>query len=100
MRTIWTFTTTSTSGKVPKFAKYLHSISGDEVNAEYFKTSPKCQELVESDDSLKDFDDLQLYFFKKYMKIVTDAADFNIDGWEEVWEFERPGKVDTVGMQR
>ena len=52
-------------------------------------------------------EDLSLYFFKRYMKIVTgkayqvdcnkqiawkpqtDAAPFNIDGWEEVWEYER-----------
>ena len=72
-------------------AKYKVLTSGDEVNAEYFKTSPICQDLVANDPDLEDFEDLQLYFFKKYMKIVTDAADFNIDAWEEVWEFERPG---------
>ena len=33
------------------------------------------------------------------MKIVTDAADFNIDGWEEVWEFERPGQLDSTRFQ-
>ena len=42
-------------------------------------------------DGVTDFDQLQNYFFKKYMKIVTTAADFNIDGWEEVWEFEKKG---------
>lgn len=66
-------------------------LSGDEVNAEFFKTSPACQKMVAAVE-IDDFDSLQLYFFKKYMKIVTDAnGEFNIDGWEEVWEYEKKG---------
>ena len=34
-----------------------------------------------------DWEELGLYFFKQYMKIVSGYG-FNIDGWEEVWEFE------------
>ena len=81
------------SKKITKsFFKIQIYFSGDEVNVEYFKTSPACQKLVEDKtDGLTDFDQLQNYFFKKYMKIVTTAADFNIDGWEEVWEFEKKG---------
>ena len=44
--------------------------------------------MVESGE-IDSLDNLPLYFFQRYMKIVTDAADFNIDGWEEVWEYER-----------
>ena len=66
-------------------------LRGDEVNAEFFKTSPACHKMVEAGE-IDDFDNLQLYFFKKYMKIVTDANnEFNIDGWEEVWEYEKKG---------
>ena len=61
------------------------------MNAEFFKTSPECQKMVDSGE-IGGFDDLQLYFFKRYMKIVTDAnAAFNIDAWEEVWEYEKKG---------
>lgn len=72
---------------------YMHihnhfHIGGDEVNTRYFKSSPICQKLVDSGE-VESWDDLSLYFFRRYMKIVTDAADFNIDGWEEVWEYER-----------
>ena len=48
--------------------------------------------VVVDNGEIGDFDELRLYFFKRYMKIVTDAnAAFNIDGWEEVWEYEKKG---------
>ena len=62
------------------------------MNTEYFKTSPKCDELVKA-GTIKSLEELPVYFFQKYMKIVTDRAAFNIDGWEEVWEYERTGRV-------
>ena len=33
------------------------------------------------------------------MKIVTDAADFNIDGWEEVWKFEKKGWLSKTKLK-
>ena len=53
------------------------------MNTDNWKSSPACIEKYQNN-----WDDIHLDFFKKYFKIVSDQ-NFNIDGWEEVWEYER-----------
>ena len=45
---------------------------GDEVNERYFKGSPICRKMIENGQI---DEDLSLYFFQRYMKIVTGKAD-------------------------
>ncbi len=60
------------------------------MNTKNWKSSPKCQALLDNEGL--DWDDLPSYFFKKYMKIVSDRG-FHIDGWEDVWEYEKTGQT-------
>ena len=87
-----------------KFAKELHnrymlSLMRANIVKKSFNTPRSNSFLVKKPHpppgtpEIKSLDDLPVYFFQKYMKIVTDRAAFNIDGWEEVWEYERTGRV-------
>jgi len=73
--------------------KELHNhfhIGGDEMNTKNWESSPACTKYLA--DNKMDWKDLPVHFFQKYMKIVT-KHNFHIDGWEEVWEYERTGYI-------
>ena len=63
----------------------LGDFRGDEANTRDWKGSDICVNFLA--ETGMDWEELGLYFFKQYMKIVSGYG-FNIDGWEEVWEFE------------
>ena len=64
------------------FGKNQWYFSGDETDVSQWAESPACQKLGQ------DGQDLLHAFFKKYIKMVADKG-FHVDGWEEVWEFEK-----------
>ena len=60
------------------------------MNTKNWESSPACEKYLA--DNKMVWKDLPVHFFQKYMKIVT-KHNFHIDGWEEVWEYEKTGNV-------
>ena len=58
------------------------------MNTKNWESSPACAKYLA--DNKMEWKDLPVHFFQKYMKIVTQH-NFHIDGWEEVWEYEKTG---------
>ena len=58
------------------------------MNTKNWESSPACTKYLA--DNNMEWTNLPVHFFQKYMKIVTQY-DFHVDGWEEVWEFEKTG---------
>ena len=60
------------------------------MNTKNWESSPACTKYL-ADNKMK-WEDLPVHFFQKYMKIVTQY-NFHVDGWEEVWEYEKTGLI-------
>lgn len=58
------------------------------MNTKNWESSPACTKYLA--DNKMEWKDLPVHFFQNYMKIVT-KHNFHIDGWEEVWEYEKTG---------
>lgn len=63
--------------------KYIH-IGGDEVNKEFWKNCPKCQQTMR-ESGLKDEHELQSYFIKKVGKMIESKGK-KLIGWDEILE--------------
>ncbi len=62
--------------------KYFHT-GGDEVPEGAWAGSPLCQELIKTLPHIKDFKNLQAYFFQRTVEILQRKG-LVIGGWEEV----------------
>lgn len=57
-------------------------LGGDEVPAGVWEKSPLCQQLIKTDPSLKNTDDLWYYYFKKVNQLIRSKGLF-LSAWEE-----------------
>ncbi|MBS1757882.1 MAG: carbohydate-binding domain-containing protein [Bacteroidetes bacterium] len=58
-------------------------MGGDEVPEAVWEKSPICQQLISTDSSVKNTDDLWYYYFKKVNAILKSKGLY-LSGWEEV----------------
>lgn len=63
--------------------KYFH-IGGDEVDKQYWKQCPKCQQRIK-EEGLKNEEELQSYFIKRIEKILLSKGK-TLVGWDEILE--------------